>query len=182
LQALDVHCVVVEQGSWEMPDGRKIEAKSMIASLTMLRGSIAVKHSTAATYALTPALAHRTGTGHVLQRSEWSVFWSRGAETVHSTNGIWFTGKHVGEDTNRSRVDEAVGYITSKGTCSIRGIEIETARGRDTVVGYGDAEITTVCFEKSFSTTPAVAVLSQVAMDGTNGWLAFREQNCRWIP
>ena len=30
----DVHCVVVEEGSWKMPDGRKIEANKYVSTVT----------------------------------------------------------------------------------------------------------------------------------------------------
>jgi hypothetical protein len=39
---------------------------------------------------------------------KWSVFWSRGAADWSPTYGYnWLTGKHVGEDSTRSRVDES---------------------------------------------------------------------------
>jgi hypothetical protein len=34
LKTRDVHCVVVEQGSWEMPDGRKVEANKYGSTIT----------------------------------------------------------------------------------------------------------------------------------------------------
>jgi hypothetical protein len=50
LQALDVHCVVVEQGSWNA--GRcKVAKQSTIAPSLTRRAAIAVKHSLAATSA-----------------------------------------------------------------------------------------------------------------------------------
>jgi hypothetical protein len=34
LQALDVHCVVEDQGSWEMSDGRKVDANKYMSTIT----------------------------------------------------------------------------------------------------------------------------------------------------
>jgi hypothetical protein len=67
-------------------------------------------------------------------------FGAEGADRFYPTyEDNWFTGKHVGEDSNRSRVDEASATVIERDMVS-EGIEIET-RGRDTVNGYGDAEI-----------------------------------------
>jgi hypothetical protein len=171
LQALDVHCVVVEQGSWEMPDGRKIEANKYDSTITDSKGSYSGQAQSCGDVCSNPYIV----LGQVMSYNDpkWSVFWSRGTSDWSTpTYGYnWFTGKHVGDDTSRSRIDEAIGYIViEEGHAVSEGIEIETARGLDTVNGYGDAETTTVyTFEKAFSTTPAVAILSQAAMDGGDG-------------
>jgi hypothetical protein len=60
-----------------MPDGRKIEANSMIAIMTT--GSYSGQAQSAATYALT---LHRAGQVMSYNDPEWSVFWSRGRRSV----------------------------------------------------------------------------------------------------
>jgi hypothetical protein len=62
-----------------------------------------------------------------------------------------------------------VGYIVIERGHAVSGdIEIETARGLDIVTGYTQSSVV-YNFQQAFSTKPAVAVLSQVAMDGGNG-------------
>jgi hypothetical protein len=103
--------------------------------------------------------------------SQWLMFWSRGpkSQLTPPTGSIFFTGKHVGEGTSCSRLDEVVGYIAIEEGHAVSGnTEIETARGLDTVVGYPQTPVV-YNFKEALSTTPAVAVLSQVAMDGKHG-------------
>jgi hypothetical protein len=101
----------------------------------------------------------------------WSVFWSRGSDARTAPSGsTLFTGKHVGEDNDTARDDETVGYIVIEtGHATSDGIEIETARGQDLPVGYVEGRGKKYTFNDGFSTTPAVAVLSQVAMDEYDG-------------
>ena len=111
--------------------------------------------------------------------AKWSVFWSRGSASNRAPRGSkLFTGNHVGEDGDHNRDPETVGYIViEKGHATSNGIEIETKRGSDLAVlyvqGFG---MKYTFFSTPFSTTPAVAVLSQVAMDGTDGsWVVLAE-------
>jgi hypothetical protein len=176
LQARDVHCVVVEEGSWDMPDGRKIEAKKYVSTITDRKPNYIGEAQFCAYACSTPFIV----LGQVMSYNDprWSVFWSRGENQQTPPNGSnWFTGKHVGEDTSHSRVDEDVGYIViEEGHGVSGGIEIETARGPDIVVGYTQTTgVHWYNFKRAFSTTPAVAVLSQVAMDGGDGSWAVSE-------
>jgi thiamine monophosphate kinase len=87
-----------------------------------------------------------------------------------------FTGKHVGQDRTITRAHETVGYIVIEAGHSTSGdIEIEAARGPDLPAGYVQGNFL-YTFVAPFSTTPAVAVLSQVAMDGSDGsWAVLAE-------
>jgi hypothetical protein len=168
LQALDVHCVVVEQGSWKMPDGRKVEANKYVSTITDRKPNYIGEKQTCTNACSTPFIV----LGQVMSYndSQWSVFWSRGLKQFDAPDGSnLFTGKHVGEDTSHSRIDEVVGYIVIERGHAVSGdIEIETARGLDIVQGYtGGSKVYN--FQQAFSTKPAVAVLSQVAMDGGDG-------------
>jgi hypothetical protein len=169
LQTHDVHCVVVEQGSWVMPDGRKIEANKYDSTITDWRHDWTGEAQPCASLCSTPYIV----LGQVMSNNDkrWSVFWSRGQKQNIAPNGSnLFTGKHVGEDTSHSRVDEVVGYILiEKGHKVSEGTEIETARGLGNVEAYRSKGTYTYNFNKAFSTTPAVAVLSQAAMRGGDG-------------
>ena len=92
-----------------------------------------------------------------------------------------FIGKHVGEDNERDCVNEIVSYIVIEaGHTTSNGIEIETRRGSNTAVSYVDRVGSDYTFSTPFSTTPAVAVLSQVAMDGGDGsWAILADVTSR---
>ena len=61
LEGRDVHCVVVEEGSWTMPDGRKIEAKSYESKLTLITTHLGlVKNKHIQTRTVTPSCWDRS--------------------------------------------------------------------------------------------------------------------------
>jgi coenzyme F420-reducing hydrogenase beta subunit len=93
-----------------------------------------------------------------------------------------FTAKHVGEDTRHYRADESVGYIVTEEGHAVSGeVEIETARGPEIVTGYVQFP-KLYNFQQAFLTTPTVAVLSQVAMEGQDGSCALSATRFWWIP
>jgi hypothetical protein len=105
----DVHCVVVEEGSWVMPDGRKIEANTYVSKVTDYAQNSWVGEEQTYTNSYTNPVV----LGQVMSFNDpkWSVFWSRGPNKLTAPSGSkLFTGKHVGEDNN-AREDETVGYI-----------------------------------------------------------------------
>jgi hypothetical protein len=166
----DVHCVVVEQGSWEMPDGRKIEANKYTSTVTNKKNSWTGEQQTYANAYNVPIVL-----GQVMSYNDpkWSVFWSHGPNRGTPPNSsTLFTGKHVGEDTTIARADETVGYIVIEEghytSNTSDDMEIEMRRGPGIVKHYYEGSYT-YAFDEPFSTTPAVAVLSQVAMDGVDG-------------
>ena len=180
LEVRDVHCVVVEEGSWTMPDGRKIEAKTYESKLTDHKSSWVGEEQT-----YTNSYSNPVVLGQVMSYNDakWSVFWSRGSASNRAPSGSkLFTGKHVGEDGDHNRDPETVGYIViESGHATSNGIEIETKRGSDLAVlyvqGFG---MKYTFFSTPFSTTPAVAVLSQVAMDGGDGsWAILADVTLR---
>jgi hypothetical protein len=167
LEARDVHCVVVEEGSWTMPDGRKIEAKMYESKLTDYKSSW-VPHEEQ-TY--TNSYSNPIVLGQVMSYNDAkrSVFWSRGSASNRAprSGSKLFTGKHVGEDSAHNRDPVTIGYIViEKGHATSNGIKIETKRGFDLAVLYVQGFSKKYTYSTPFSTTPAVAVLSQVAMDG----------------
>jgi hypothetical protein len=108
-QGRDVHCVVVEEGSWDMPDGRKIEANKYESTVTDSTVSWLGEEQSSANSYTTPIVL-----GQVMSYNDeqWSVFWSRcsGQQEAPNSSNL-FTGKHVGEDKIVTRKDEIIGYI-----------------------------------------------------------------------
>jgi hypothetical protein len=174
--ARNVHCVVVEKGSWRLPDGRKIEANKYSSTVTDRKGAWQGQPQTYVnSYAAPPVVL-----GQVMSFNDpkWSVFWCRGSNQSSPPSATQlFTGKHVGEDLTIARVNETVGYIVIEaGHKTSGGIEIETSRGADIALGYVQGSYT-YTFTTPFITTPVVAVLSQVAMDNSDGSWAVLKVN-----
>lgn len=169
LPARDVHCVVVEEGVWEMPDGRKIEAKKYLSTVTDRRSYWKGQVQTYANSYTSPVVLGQVMT---YQDPNWSVFWCHGSKRSKApSRSQIFTGKHIGEDTTLIRADEIVGYIVfESGHSHLGDIEIETSRGSDSAFEYSqNSQGFTYSFASAFSTKPEVAVVSQVAMDGQDG-------------
>ena len=102
---------------------------------------------------------------------DWSVFWSRGRNSKNQppvANQL-LVGKHVGEDPDRLRATETLGVIVIEaGSGTINGTRYAAALGSDTIRSTGGSYRTGL-------TNPAVAVVSQAAMDGSEGSWAVLE-------
>ena len=102
---------------------------------------------------------------------KWSVFWSRSTLTKNnapSATGL-FTGKHVAEDTSKTRVAESVGYIVMEAGRAISGsVDVESGRGSDSFTAYTGNKYSQK-FTKAFATKPVVAVVCQAGMDDVDG-------------
>jgi Metallo-peptidase family M12B Reprolysin-like len=176
LTGRDVHCVVVEEGKWKLPDGRLIESKKYSSTVTDRKGSYTGQAQTYQSKYISPVVL-----GQVMSYNDpkWSVFWSRsssGPDVAPTTTSI-VTGKHVGEDSRTARLAETVGFIViESGHLKSSNIEIETGRGPDSFIGYTGKKVA-LKFNSKFGTTPVVAVLSQAAMDDSDGSWAVLTSN-----
>jgi hypothetical protein len=85
LLALDVHCVVVEEGSWEMPDGRKIEANQYESTVTDFKNVWVGEAQLCGKLCSTGYIV----LGQVMSYNDegWSTFWSRGQILSTPPNG-----------------------------------------------------------------------------------------------
>ena len=176
LTGRDVHCVVVEEGAWKLPDGRLIESQKYSSTVTDRKGSYNGQSQVYRNKYTKPVVL-----GQVMSYNDamWSVFWSRSSSGQNSapTSTSIITGKHVGEDSRTTRLAEAVGFIViESGHLKSNNIEIETGRGPDSFVGYTENK-GIFNFNSRFGTTPVVAVLSQAAMDDSDGSWAVLTSN-----
>ena len=167
LTSRTVHCVVVEEGLYSLPDGRKIEGRKYRSTVTDHDGGWRGEGQTYLNRYTTPIVV-----GQVMTYSDtrWSVFYSRGSSL--DTPPSVFTlrcGKHLGEDTPITRLAETVGYIVvEKGHASFSGTEIEFGRTPVAVIGYVEAKYTTT-FATPFVSAPIVTIASQVGTNGREG-------------
>lgn len=174
-----VHCVVMEEGVWELPDGRVVEAVQYTTTVTAYRNQWlagVTSRPLAHTGFTTPVVY-----GQVMSYNDpaWSTFVTCGdrRQTV-PTRTVVNTGKHTGEDSNPSRADEVVGYIVMERAVhmSMAGVEIEASRGDDIVRGFTQSPFS---YEYNFVSpfanemAPEVLLVSQNAMDGSDGSYAI---------
>ncbi len=92
--------------------------------------------------------------------------------TQAATGDSFYIGKHVGEDRDRDRLDETIGYIAiESGVWTINGIEIAVGLTGDNVT-----DRTQSLGVDGFD--PSGAVVTQSGMDGRDGGFAvLRESN-----
>lgn len=104
--------------------------------------------------------------------SDWSVFWARGKNShkVPDASNLW-VGKHVGEDTDRQRADETLGYLVIEaGSGETDGIAYEAGVTEEAVYGTGYDK--PFPYPQPYSLAAAdSAVVSAVALQGADpGW------------
>ena len=164
-----ISCLIIEQGVWLLPNGRKIEAKKVNSSVTDNRKSWLGEQQDYGhdyTFSSRPVLL-----GQVMSYNDpnWSVFWSKGpSRTKPITKKSLFVGKHIGSDADTSREIEDIGYIAielSEGI--VDGIDYIARITPDRIKNLGSGDTNLISL--SFSTLPAFAILSQTAMDGGDG-------------
>jgi hypothetical protein len=176
LGARDVHCVIVEEGAWALPDGRFIESKKYSSTKTDSKGSWVGQGQTYRNTYTNPVVL-----GQVMSFNDpkWSVFWSRSSSSSFDppTSTSIMTGKHVGEDPTTTRTAETVGYIVIESLHAKSGtIEFETGRAADVYTGYISSK-KSHNFRFKFSATPIIAIACQAAMDGIDGSWAVLTSN-----
>ncbi len=169
-----VHCLVVEEGAWQLPDGRLLEAQKYTSTVT--DGRTAGWSGEAQSYSNSYTQPVVLGQVMSFNDSNWSVFWSNGgSRSSPPTASTLFAGKNVAEDTITVRADEEIGFVVIEaGNGSINGAAYEADLGADTVRGLVQTSVS-YTFNQSFGSTPQVAIASQAAMDGNNGgWTLLR--------
>jgi hypothetical protein len=162
-----VDCLVVEEGVWTI-DGTRLEAWTYQSTVTDSSVSWVGETQAYGQSYLQPVVL-----GQVMTENDasWSVFWSRGSSrsAPPSATDLW-TGKTVGEDVDRVRVDETIGVIVFEaGHGTMAGAAFEAALGADTVMGVADSPPYIYFFSSPFASAPEVAVATMAGMDGYNG-------------
>ena len=166
-----VDCLVIEAGSWELPDGRLIEAHRVISTTTNGSGSWSSQVQSYSQNYTNPVVLGQVMTTN---DAEWSVFWSNNGSsqsTPPSASDIG-VGKHIGSGGIRTRVDETLGYVVIEaGNGDINGIAYEAAVGPDIVRGVleNSGNGYSYDFNTPFTNTPSFGLVGQVAMDGGDG-------------
>ncbi len=164
-----VYCMVTEEGQWLMPDGRLLEADAVNSTVTDYNASWVGESRTISSSFISPVVFGQVMTSN---DSRWSAFWSRGGGHGRlPTTSEFFTGKHVGEDAERTRADEVLGHIIiDAGSGSIAGVDYRVGISDDIIVGQGgNGTSVNVAFSPVLAAPAAGAIVTQTAMDGSDG-------------
>lgn len=161
-----VHYIVLEEGVYnQTAHGVTMEAVKYTSTRTDRAGSwIGEKRTYQNTYSSPVVL------GQVMSANDagFSAFWSRGNKYSYAPSAnTLYTGKHVAEDPDRSRVDETIGYmVIEAGSGTIGNYDYLANRGDDTIRGL---DVGPHLYGISGLSAPVSAIATQVAMDGGNG-------------
>ncbi len=168
LSGYTVHYLVVEAGVYNVADhGVKMEAKRVDSTTTANAGSWVVEQRT-----YSNSYTNHVVLGQVITTSDldWSVFWASSSNRRDPPSATeLYAGKHVGEDPDKIRLDETIGYIViEQGEGTINGVPYVAALGPDIVKGPDNTKKGYTYTFNSVSNA-FTAIMSAAAMDDNNG-------------
>ncbi|SDX00038.1 PKD domain-containing protein [Thiocapsa roseopersicina] len=162
-----VDYTVVDAGTYSLAEhGIKMEAVKATSTKTNAKGAwTATETRTYSNSYTTPVVL-----GQVMSANDadWSVFWARGAtkDSPPSPSAL-SAGKHVGEDTDKTRANEAIGYLVIEaGSGNIGGVAYQAGVSAPIVAGIAAGPYSIAL---SSGSTPSTAVVSAAGMRGGDG-------------
>ncbi len=163
----DVYCLVMEEGAWELDDGRRVEAHRVISDGTNANGNWGSSLMEHPPYSWTYTDPVVLGQVMTYNDSRWSVFWdSNGTRSYPPDPSNLYVGKHVGEDPITYRKDEVLGYVVVEaGNGTTGSLTYSAQRGPITIRGVGNSPPYSYSLGSSYS----VGVATQSGMRGGNG-------------
>ena len=179
----DVHCMVMDEGAHKLPDGRLVEAHSVLSDKTngqySLDGGWAQTLPENVSASIVHSYTNPVVVGQVMSYNDTraSVIYVSDCDSRRNhpfmtgmADGIC-VGKHIGM-INSSRNPETIGYIVGEtGSGTINNVFYELAFGSDSVLGNNAGNNG---YSYPVSRHHTMAVLTQGAEDGGNGsWAAL---------
>ena len=168
---VSVHYLVVEEGSYnEIEDGITMEAVKFTSTLTDNSYSwVGEARSYSNTYT-NPVVI-----GQVMSYNDpgVSIFWSHGpsAKDPPSASTL-FVGKHVGEDSDKTRANETVGYLVIEaGSGFLGSMPYLAGLGQDMIRGTDNGP--PYSYQITGLPDVSTAIVSLAGMDGVNGGWAY---------
>jgi len=165
--AVDVDVMVAEEGSYTAAScGVDMEAYKHISTTTAYKGVYNKAQVTAVNSYTSPVVF-----GQVMSfnDADWSVFWAcdGSRKNAPDAQGIYI-GKAVGEDPDKTRNDETLGYIIiESGVSTVNDVTFETAVGADKIEGITEAPSYDYTLTGQLSSVSG-AVVSVAAYDGAD--------------
>ncbi len=167
VNGISVHYLVMEEGSYNIPDhGVKLEAVKLTSSVTDSNSSWVGESATYSNSYNNPVVL-----GQVMSINDerFSVFWARGEHRSQAPSATTlFIGKHVGEQRQKTRANETIGYIVIEaGQGVLAGSSYRAGLGGNTVGGVANNSPYT--YAVAGLTSATTALLSSAAMHGLDG-------------
>ncbi|MHC5034351.1 MAG: hypothetical protein ACYTFZ_04890, partial [Planctomycetota bacterium] len=165
-----VHYIVMEEGAWQMPDGRSVEASLVLSDGT--NGKSSWRRDSMEYYAYQQSYNSPVVLGQVMTANDadWSVFWCCNGNRSNAPRALaCYVGKHVGEDSDNTRASETLGVIViEQGSGDVVGTAYQAALGGDSIRGIGNSPPYNYALS-GFSSAPEVGVITGAGMDGSEG-------------
>lgn len=166
--AYTLHYTVVEAGVYTLAEhGIKMEAARFTSTQTSGIGNWSAGNTRAYAQSYTSPVV----LGQVMSENDprWSVFWARGGTIKQPpTSSILVVSKHVGEDFEKTRANETIGYLVIEAGSGVAadtrysvGLSARTVAGVEGIPPYA------VPYPAGI--VPTTAVLSASAMQGGDG-------------
>ena len=170
LEGYGVHYLVVEAGVYDaQTHGITMEAGKIVSSVTAYPANWVAEETAMQNEYDIPVVLGQVMT---FDNERWSVFWSHGDVFSNPPlNNSLYLGKHIGEDADRAREPETIGYVIFEaGFGEVEGRVIEAIAGEDIVRGPQNSPP----FAYPHGIEGArYTVASQAAIDGGNGAWPF---------
>jgi len=168
IDANDVHCVISDVGEYTV-GGLHWEARTDLSTVTARQSNFNVDASDKVDGLITGSFSSAVVLHQVITSNDagWSASWTHGGASGNPpTASTIYVGKHVGADSDITRVDETVGFIViEQGSGTENGVSYDAALGADTIDG--------VDTDGNSYTAPTIdyrhGIASQNAMDGGDG-------------
>lgn len=174
----EIEYLVVEEGVYDYPTyGVKMEAVLTTSTRTAARGRWGNNWRETRSYQ--NAYLNPVVLGQVMSHndSDFSVFWASRSNTPSNapTQTSFAAGKHVAEDTDRTRANESLGYVVIEaGSGTINGQAYAAGVGSDIVKGQQNSN-SGYLYNVPNNFHLLGGVLSAAAMDGNDGgWPVFK--------
>lgn len=168
--ASDVHCLIADEGVHTLTDGRVIEARTVLSTVTAGNSAgWATANYTNVTAQVTGGHSSLVILGQVMSfnDNQASVFTSNNCSnrgTPATLTNICVT-KHIGM-INDTRLSETLGFIiTEPGTGTVHDVDYAFARGPNSVAGTGNGPP----YQYSVSGNFEIGVATMAAENGGNG-------------
>jgi len=171
--ANNVHCIIVDEGAHTLPDGRQLEAHSVVSDQTSGQFSTDGGWDQTLLEDVSASIVHTYDRPVVL--GQVMSFNDNRASTIYVSDctsrrnhpfqsGGICVGKHIGMISS-TRSPETIGYIVAEtGSGTVNNVFYELALGADSISGAGAAPDS-----YALNSDHTVAVLTQGGEDGGNG-------------
>lgn len=176
--ASDVHCMIADEGAYNVPGGLKFEARTVLSDRT---SGLAVTNGwneinqEEVTASLTQSYSAPVVLGQVMSFNDVnaSAFWTNNCtdrnRSPFQTNGRICVGKHIGQIPG-TRLSETLGYIVAEsGSGLVNDVRYTLALGADSVAGVGN----TPPYNYNLSNDFDIGIVTQAGEDGGQGGWAI---------